>query len=260
MALIDCNFYSDILGVDTTVKVILPERSQTKIGALGSLKKEKYPTLYLLHGLSDDHTAWTRKTSIERYVDGKGLAVVMPDVGRSFYTDMKFGGNYWTFISEELPKKCREFFPLSEKREDNFVAGLSMGGYGAFKLALNCPEKFKAAASLSGAVDLLGEAKNSSIDGMMEEMKTIFGSVDEIEKSINDLFYVAKKLSKSNTQTPYLYQWCGTEDFLHNGNLNFKKFIEEETRIKLSYSESHGDHKWCYWDEQIQKVIKDFGF
>jgi S-formylglutathione hydrolase FrmB len=155
---------------------------------------------------------------------------------------------------------CRDFFPLSEKREDNFVAGLSMGGYGALKLALNCPEKFKAAASLSGAVDLLGEVKNMGTDRITPELIGIFGSVEETENSINDLFYVAKKLSDSDKETPDLYQWCGTEDFLYNGNVNFKNFIQNETRIKLTYSESHGDHQWCYWDEQIQNVLKEFGF
>lgn len=93
----------------------------------------KHPTLYLLHGLSDDHTIWLRRTSIERYVASMGLAVVMPAVHRSFYTDMDKGYRYWTFISEELPALARSFFPLSDKREDNFAAGLSMGGYGAFK-------------------------------------------------------------------------------------------------------------------------------
>jgi putative tributyrin esterase len=256
MALIDCNFASKVLGMDTTIKVILPERDKTENKESGY----KYPTLYLLHGITGDHETWTRKTSIERYVSDKGIAVVMPNVARSFYTDMKFGCKYWTFLSEELPEMCRDFFPLSEKREDNFVAGLSMGGYGALKLALNCPEKFKAAASLSGAVDLLGEVKNMGTDRITPELIGIFGSVEETENSINDLFYVAKKLSDSDKETPDLYQWCGTEDFLYNGNVNFKNFIQNETRIKLTYSESHGDHQWCYWDEQIQNVLKEFGF
>lgn len=99
-----------------------------------------HPTLYLLHGLSDDDSIWLRRTSIERYVAQMGIAVVMPQVHRSFYTDMAAGGQYWTFISEELPALARSFFPLSAKREDNFVAGLSMGGYGALKLGLRKPE------------------------------------------------------------------------------------------------------------------------
>jgi S-formylglutathione hydrolase FrmB len=137
MALIHCNFFSEVLKLSTSMYVILPQRTQNQIGMQGTVKKDKHPTLYLLHGLSDDHTIWLRRTSIERYVANLGLAVVMPEVHRSFYTDMVNGYNYWTFISEELPEIARSFFPLSDKREDNFVAGLSMGGYGAFKLALS---------------------------------------------------------------------------------------------------------------------------
>jgi S-formylglutathione hydrolase FrmB len=95
--------------------------------------------LYLLHGLSDDDTAWLRRTSIERYVSELGLAVVMPQVHRSFYSDELHGLRYWTFLSDELPQLVDSFFHVSTRREDTFVAGLSMGGYGALKWALRQP-------------------------------------------------------------------------------------------------------------------------
>ena len=152
MAFIQCGFFSEVLGLSTSMNVILPQSSAGQIGMEGKSFSEKHHTLYLLHGLSDDHTIWMRRTSIERYAASLGIAVVMPAVHRSFYTDMANGYNYWTFVSEELPAIARSFFPLSDAREDNFVAGLSMGGYGAFKLALRCPDKFAAAASLSGAL------------------------------------------------------------------------------------------------------------
>src|SRR5690554_3142250 len=136
MALIQCNFYSESLGVSTAMNVILPQQTTTQIGMNSRESGGRHRTLYLLHGLSDDHTIWLRRTSIERYVAALGIAVVMPAVNRSFYTDMHHGAAYWTFISEELPSLARSFFPLSDLREDNFVAGLSMGGYGSFKLAL----------------------------------------------------------------------------------------------------------------------------
>jgi putative tributyrin esterase len=98
------------------------------IGLESRPKRDKYPTLFLLHGFSDDHTIWQRRTSIERYAMPLGLAVVMPAVNRSFYTDMVSGYDYWSFISEEVPTVARSFFPLSDLREDNFVAGNSMGG------------------------------------------------------------------------------------------------------------------------------------
>ena len=140
MALLQIGFFAETLGKQVHMNVLLPQRSGSRAlpGEIPS-----YPTLYLLHGMSDDYTIWERRTSIERYAADKNLAVVMPDGDLSWYTDMKFGGRYFTFLSEELPAVCRDLFPqLSQKREDTFVAGLSMGGYGAFKLAMRCPEAF----------------------------------------------------------------------------------------------------------------------
>jgi S-formylglutathione hydrolase FrmB len=135
----------------------------------GVRSEGKYPVLYLLHGLSDDYTIWQRRTSIERYVADMEIAVVMPDADTSFYSDMVHGRKYWTFLSEELPEIVHDFFPnISEKREDTFVAGLSMGGYGAYKLALGT-DRFAAAASLSGAVDLPIE-----LDGIDNELFHIY--------------------------------------------------------------------------------------
>ncbi|HUZ18351.1 MAG TPA: alpha/beta hydrolase-fold protein, partial [Spirochaetia bacterium] len=155
MALLECNFYSESLSLSTSMTVILPQNTTSQIGMKNVAAGSRHKTLYLLHGLSDDHTIWARRTSIERYVAPLGLAVIMPAVGRSFYTDMKHGGAYETFVADELPAIAGEFFPLSAKREDTYIAGLSMGGYGAFKLALNHPERYCAAASLSGVLDLM---------------------------------------------------------------------------------------------------------
>ena len=151
MARLHTQFRSDALQIAVSVDVILPQEA--------CLKGRKPPVLYLLHGLSDDHSIWLRRTSIERYADVLGLAVVMPAVNRSFYADTAYGAQYWTFVSEELPRVMHGFFPLSDKRADTFVAGLSMGGYGAFKLALTLPDRFAAAASLSGALDVVSIAE-----------------------------------------------------------------------------------------------------
>ena len=154
MALLHVNFFSDVLGMATSMDVILPEQTMGQIGMEGRASDKPYPTLYLLHGMSDDHTIWQRRTSIERYVSDMGIAVVMPTTHLGWYTDMAQGNRYWTFISEELPAKCRSFFKnMSDRREDTFAAGLSMGGYGAFKLGLRCPDRFAAVASLSGGLD-----------------------------------------------------------------------------------------------------------
>lgn len=154
MAYMQCRFFSEVLGMTTSMSVILPEPGSAQTGKPGTVRTGPYPVLYLLHGMSDDDSVWMRRTSIERYVSSLGLVVVMPQAGLSFYTDMAEGNRYWTFISEELPRICRSFFPISDRREDTFAAGLSMGGYGAFKLALRKPDQFGAAASLSGALNV----------------------------------------------------------------------------------------------------------
>jgi putative tributyrin esterase len=252
MALIHCNFFSEVLGVSSSICVILPQITKSQIGMGGSSKKEKYPTLYLLHGLSDDETIWQRRTSIERYVAEMGLAVVMPAVGRSFYTNMANGYDYWTYVTQELPEIARSFFPLSEKREDNFVAGLSMGGYGALKMALGCPDKFAAGASLSGAVDMASVTPNDGFP--LSEILNIYGDIKTIKNSENDLFYLAKKVSESDGPKPKLFQCCGTEDMLHDSNIKFRDYAKTLS-LNYTFEEGPGTHEWGYWDTNIQRVL-----
>ena len=253
MALIHCDFFSEVLHLSTSVVVILPQPAPSQNGTTGSGGSHKHPTLYLLHGLSDDHTIWQRRTSIERYAAALDLAVVMPAVHRSFYTDMAHGYRYWTFISEELPALARSLFPLSDAREDNFVAGLSMGGYGAFKLGLTHPNRYAAAASLSGALDIVKVARSDEEEGWQAEMKLVFGNPRRVAGSDNDLFHLAQQVANSDVR-PLLYQCCGTEDFLYEDNLRFKEFANS-LGLALTYEEGPGEHEWGYWDQQIQRVL-----
>ena len=156
MAFLQCNFHSDALGMAASMNVILPQKSRTQIGMGGAeAAAEGAPVLYLLHGLSDDHTIWMRRTSIERYAATTGLVVVMPSVNRSFYNNTPDGMRFWDYISEELPALLPTFFHVSTRREDTFVAGLSMGGFGAFKLALNHPDRYGVGQSLGRAPERL---------------------------------------------------------------------------------------------------------
>ena len=254
MALVHCDFYSDVLGLSVSMCAILPQSTESQIGMEGAASAEKHPTLYLLHGLTDDHTIWQRRTSIERYVAPMGLAVVMPAVHRSFYTDMARGYRYWTFVSEELPELARGFFHLSDAREDNFVAGLSMGGYGAFKMALRCPERFAAAASLSGAVDRFRNIAEMD-EARRIEWGNVFGDLEKVAGSENDLLHLAEVVARSDGPKPKLYQCCGTEDFLHEGNLNFRDHAME-LGLDLTYEEGPGSHEWGFWDGMIQRVLE----
>lgn len=251
MAFIDCHFYSESLRISTSMYVILPQSTHSQIGLVNRAGGTKHPTLYLLHGLSDDHTIWMRRTSIERYAAQLGIAVVMPAVNRSYYTNMANGYNYWSFISEELPALARSFFPLSDQKEDNFVAGLSMGGYGAFKLALNFPNKFAAAASLSGPMDV----SDNQINGLGEEFQQVFGDRSTIHGSTNDLFHLADKVSQTNIAAPLLYQYCGTEDYTYESNTRFRDHCIK-LGLDLTYEEEPGTHEWGYWDRKIQTVLE----
>lgn len=254
MALLQVDFYSNVIGMCMQMDVILPQKVDKNLEANIKSSDEKYPTLYLLHGMGGNNTSWIRRSSIERYVDEMGIAVVMPTTHLGWYTDMYHGHKFWTFISGELPAICHEFFPrMSERREDNFVAGLSMGGYGAFKLALGCSERFCGAASLSGALDSsdLGNIDTSTVDFF----ENVFGPLDKVKGSDNDLFALATKLKESGKPLPKLYMWCGTEDFLYNGNRAMKEHLEK-LGFDLTYEESAGDHQWKYWDEKIQDVLK----
>lgn len=238
MALMHVNFFSNILGMAVQMDVIIPQTEH----------RNPYETLYLLHGMSDDHTIWQRRTSIERYADEKGIAVVMPSTHLGWYTDMYHGLKYFTFIGEELPEICRGFFPrMSAKREDNFIAGLSMGGYGAFKFALNYPEKFYAAASLSGGF--------ASINFKHGELwKNVFGNDELYNTESNNLFITSENLKKSGRPLPKLYMWCGTEDFLYESNIKMRDHLKS-LGYDLLYEESAGDHQWKYWDEKIKTVL-----
>ena len=253
MILNEVKFFSEALTIRSTMYVLLPQRL---LADVNNGRKPKYRTLYLLHGHSDDHTAWQRFTSIERYAEGLNLAVVMPAVHLSFYNDMAHGGKYWQFISEEVPALARELFSLSSARKDNFVAGLSMGGYGAFKMALTYPERFAAAASLSGALDIHAVVDPNhprSNKAWQEEMQTVFGDWRKVPGSHHDLFRLAKRVAKSSVR-PRLYQCCGTEDQLYEDNLRFRDVVRK-LPLDLTCEKGPGEHTWAYWDKMIQRVL-----
>lgn len=253
MAFLEVHFSSGVLNLASTAYVLMP---QAKIAA----RKRKIPTLYLLHGYSDDHSIWMRRTSIERHIEtyAPDFAVVMPAIDHSWYTDMKHGNHYWTYLSEELPEIMSSLFPLSGAREDTFVAGLSMGGYGALKLALNHPERFLACASFSGACDMGSQMNSLNLnDSFSREMADIFGTSDDFKGSANDLFHQAGQIANSKI-IPNIYMACGTKDFLYQSNLNMLEHLKE-LQIPVKWEATPGkEHTWDYWDDQIQIALRWF--
>ena len=244
MAHLVVDYYADALGVQTRMHVLLPQRP-----AAGKAK-----TLYLLHGMSDDEGTWMRRTSIDRYAEEHGLAVVMPDGGLGWYTDMYRGLAWFKFISGELPALCRRFFPiLSDKREDTYIGGNSMGGYGALKCALRAPQTFSRVISLSGALDAVDTAINNTVPATRRYWEDVFGPAEDVSGSENDLFAAATALTDPALR-PRIYMWCGTEDFLYGQNTRMRDHLRA-LGYDLTYEESPGDHQWQYWDKKIAGAL-----
>lgn len=245
---LEMNFKSTELKRQTQVFVLIPDKNEKG--------DDHYKTLWLLHGLSDNHTGWMRYTAIERYAAKHGLAVVMPNVDRSWYTDTAYDANYFSFITKELPEVCfRTFRQMSRRKEDNIVAGLSMGGYGAMKAAFSYPEKYGACISLSGSLDITRKGRPCNVN----EWRSIFGfdmeSPLELEGSEHDLYALAAKNKTEGKEVPKLYMWCGTEDGLIDVNRSFDRHLTE-LGISHKFEASEGDHSWKWWDLHIQGALE----
>jgi S-formylglutathione hydrolase FrmB len=266
MAYVDLNFYSYYLGMDTSAQVLLPEKRRQKPE---DRSNDTYPVLYLLHGHSDYDKCFIRKSNIELLVRNHDLIIVMPNAHRSFYTNARHGLKYYSFVTEELSTIMANFFHVSGKREDRYIAGVSMGGYGAMKIALNNPDKYAGVASISGTIDpleLLINSKDISAElpkneDMYENLLNIFGSQEDFYGSENEIIHVLRCLEKKNIEKPKIFQCCGTEDFLIQQNRRLNQVFNNEIKtIEHTYKEMPGTHNWIYWNKVFPEVMAFFGF
>lgn len=237
MPLCELHYFSDALGMQTAANVILPDQ---KI-------RGPYHVMFLLHGLSDDHTIWLRRTSIERYVSELPLIVVMPNGARGFYCDAEQGFKYNTAVGVELVDLIRNYFPT---KDEWCVAGLSMGGYGAFRLALDRPDLFRSATALSAALHFGHQESMDTADEWQQEFSRILGT--KPRGGVNDLYPKVEALLPG--RVPALRIDCGTEDFLLEANRDFHAFLKEN-EVEHEYEEHPGEHNWEYWDAQIQPAL-----
>jgi len=256
MALVKVDFFSQSLMRTVTINAIVPvDKFITEV------KKEMkpYKTLYLLHGIFGNYTDWVSGTRIQRWAQDHDLVVIMPSGENKFYVDNEKSQEYYSrFIGEELVEFTRDLFPLSTKREDTFIAGLSMGGYGAIVNGLKYHKTFGYIAGLSSA--LLIDNIVHSVDGKdipyinrRSYLESVFGDLDELIGSDKDYKALVSQLDPKDI--PHIYLAVGTEDDLVKNNREFRDFLLEH-HIDLTYEEGPGAHEWDFWDRYIYRVLQ----
>ena len=258
MALIQINYVSCALRRTVPVQVILPVDKLTPDGKLPPEKKFK--TLYLLHGFLGNCTDWVSGTRIQRWAEERDLCVVMPSGDNSFYVDRpETLNNYGVFIGEELVEITRRMFPLSRKREDTFIGGLSMGGFGAMRNGLRYHETFGAVISFSGVLQPFESLEKVPADYDVSFETGIFGNLKKATVSDKNPTWLVhaltgKKLADPSLELPRIYIACGTEDSLLNHSRTFSKLLKDKG-FDVTYEEGPGDHNWDFWDTYIKKVM-----
>ena len=241
LAFCELKYFSKALSKATAANIILPDAPPD--GPLA--------TFYLLHGLSDDHTIWQRRTSLERYVQNLPLMVVMPDGGRGFYCDARDGMAWETAIVGDLLNYIDAAFHTRASREGRCIAGLSMGGYGAVKLALKYPHLFCSSVSHSGAVAFAHRKMPPDPDNAWaREWIRVVG--EDPVGGPDDIFALADRLAPA--MRPALRIDCGTEDFLIEDNRALHAHLND-LDFPHEYAEHPGGHSWEYWDLHIQDTI-----
>ena len=257
MAFFQGNIYSKAIGMETQLYVSMPQDGRRYEG------DGRPQTLILLHGISDNASGWARRSQADYYADKFGIAIFIPEVQRSFYQDMRYGGQYYTYIAEELPELIESMFIVSTRREDMMVAGLSMGGYGAMRIAFGNPDRFAYCGSFSGGCDLRTAVENREQmsgtgdvgNNFPNEMAAAFGT-DFVLPDDSDLYKLLAKVSKRAVK-PRLYMTCGTEDFIYRMNVDFSQYVKTLS-LDFAYEEWPGIHDWDFWNVSLEKMLSRF--
>lgn len=258
MALIQVNFMSKSLMRTVPVNVILPVDKLTFPG-MPEREEKPFKTLYLLHGVFGNYTDWVSGTNIQRWAEEKDLAVVMPSGDNMFYVDQKESNNYYgEFIGKELVEITRKMFPLSHKKEDTFIAGLSMGGYGAIRNGLKYHDTFGYIAGLSSAMVIEGIEKRTNDTPVFLESRSYaesaFGDLSKVKESDMNPEWLVNKLRAEDIEMPKIFLACGTGDSLLEANRRMRDYMTA-AGVDLTYEEGSGAHEWDFWNRYIKKVI-----
>lgn len=258
MAYIQLNFMSEALMRTVTVNVILPADKLSPPGAPKEALKP-FKTLYLLNGIMGNHTDWIHATTIQSLAEEKNLAVVMPAGENMFYLDREaVHALYGEYVGKELVEFTRKIFPLSDKREDTFIGGLSMGGYGALRNGLKYSDTFGHIVALSTAMVLYTLEERTEDHPMFMERRSyaqeIFGDFDKVMESDKNPVWLLQKLKESGKEIPKIYQAIGTEDFLLTANRRLHQELAEAGG-DITYVEKPGGHEWSFWGSRIADAL-----
>ena len=264
MSFFEGTIYSKTLHMDTQLGVVLPQDSRPHHeGALmpGLAPRRVPKTLILLHGLTDSASVWGRRTSIERYAELYDIAVIMPEVYKSYYQNMQYGENYFDYIADELPQLCKNLFNVSIAPEDLMIAGLSMGGYGALRCAFTYPERYYCCGAFSAGCDVKAVRDRQATGsgparGFEKTVPAIFGEKVDIPDE-SDIYWLADHL-KDKEKKVRLYMTCGRQDGLYPANQRLKEQLEHCDLEEFHYEDWDGVHEWGYWDVAVQRFLATF--
>lgn len=258
MAFIQMNLLSKTLMRTVPVNVILPADKMVFPGM--PVREDKpYKTLYLLHGVFGNYTDWVCGSRIQRYAEENDLVVIMPSGDNAFYVDQPAGNNFYgEFVGRELVELTRKMFPLSHKREDTFIGGLSMGGFGALRNGLKYSDTFGYIVSLSGALHLEQMAARTEDAPFFLESKSYaeacFGDLSTVLESDKNPRWLVKQMKKAGKDLPKIYMACGEQDGLLPVNKDMAQFLEIQG-ADVTFEIGPGNHEWDFWDAYIKKAI-----
>lgn len=217
---------------------------------------EKFPVVYLLHGLTGHYNNWTDKSKIVEYAKNYNYIVVMPEGDNGWYTDSTTVPNdkYESYIIQELIPEIEKKFRAGTNRESRAIAGLSMGGFGAMKFGLKYPDKFRLIGSFSGALGIVPiPAKAMKTFPSVEQ---VFGADDSQARKQNDVIRLVREIPTDKIkQLPFIYFDCGTEDFLFQSNRDFADLLNE-MKIPHEFRQLPGSHNWAFWDSQVMEFLQ----
>lgn len=264
MSRVEFSYHSPALGYRTTLTAVIPSIDWNEMmrGAdAGDFYGRRYPVLWLLHGSSGDNDCWMRFTRIESWAEQCKIAVIMPDCRLSAFCDMDQGPAYYTFVTKELPRVCGPIFPILEGRQNTFIGGLSMGGYGAMKIGLRNPDRYSLILNLSGGVDRVAhvertirESKRTGLHNL-NAMRATFGDLSRIKGSENDVFALAEKLAMSGRPKPKVFTSIGTKDPHWNENIRLRDLLIKND-YEVYWEQGPYIHDWENWNHYIELALQ----